>query len=152
MLRIQIVGCIQQNCISFICIFMSFLTESELFTERGLVLFILATSELSSAWSLQALSHSLSSSACSSFFHFSCCITIHLTTHSKQLAMLTPHFPLIFLPPLNSHKVLPVTPADYFSKLPFTSIPHIRPSASSPELLKQPTTCPSYCRSPPHQI
>lgn len=56
-------------------------------------------------------------------FHFSCCITIHLTTHSKQLAMLTPHFPLIFLPPLNHHKVLPVIPADYFSKLPFTSIP-----------------------------
>ena len=39
---------------------MSFLPESELFTERGLVLFILVTSELSSAWRVQVLTHYLS--------------------------------------------------------------------------------------------
>ena len=100
---------------------MSFLPESELFTEWGLVLFILVTSELSSAWCMQVLTHYLPQPVPP--FHFSCCITIHVTTHSSQLAMLTPHFPLLFLPPLNNHKVLPVIPADYFSKLPFTSIP-----------------------------
>ena len=94
--------------------------------------------------------HSLSFSACSSF-SFICCITIHLTTHSSQLAMLTPHFPLLFLPPLNNHSLTCYT-RWLFLQTSLHFHPHLRPSASSPELFKQPSKCPPYCRSPPHQI